>query len=35
LPVYDRARFQQDRWHVRSVKHDKVIVTVNAAFRID
>jgi hypothetical protein len=35
LPVYDRARFQQNRWHVRSVKHDKVIVTVNAGFRID
>ena len=35
LPIYDRARFQQDRWHVRSVKHDKVIVTINAGFRID
>jgi hypothetical protein len=35
LPVYDRSRFQQHRRHARGVKHDQVIVTVNAGFLID
>ena len=35
LPVHDSSGFQQHGRHMRGVKHDQVIVTINAGFLID